>query len=183
MSIYIKPLDPNRPIDFGTRMGTMFFDFSLMMTITAVLVLPLFYALEHDFFKIPYRQIDHELLKGTEFYIALLFLLGIALLLCKDIVNERSIAKRVIKLQLVNHRTGQVAQPWQYVVRNLLLIIWPIEVIVAMIDPERRLGDRLAGTRLVRYDPSIEQPKPNFGYLALVIFITYVILLGLAILA
>lgn len=41
--------------------------------------------------------------------------------------------------------------------RNITLIIWPVEVVVSLINPGRRLGDFLAGTRVV-VSPT-EEPK------------------------
>ncbi len=42
-----------------------------------------------------------------------------------------------------------------------------------MANTSRRLGDRVAGTKLVHYDPALEQPKPNIGKLALPVIISY----------
>jgi hypothetical protein len=100
-------------------------------------------------------------------------LVGFAIYFCKDIINGRSIAKRILKLQLVNNSTGEIASPIRCLVRNIFCIIWPIEVIVSMITPSRRIGDRVAGTKLVFYDPSIEQPKVNFGKTLIPLAIAY----------
>jgi hypothetical protein len=47
-------------------------------------------------------------------------------------------------------------------VRNLTILIWPVEVIAAMIVVERRLGDFIAGTRLSN-DVRVLEEKPNWG--------------------
>jgi uncharacterized RDD family membrane protein YckC len=83
----------------------------------------------------------------------------LSLYLCKDSINGRSLAKRILGHQVVDNKTGQVATPLQCLVRNILIIIWPVEVIVVQVNPARRLGDKLAGTKVVTYDPALEQPR------------------------
>jgi hypothetical protein len=55
--------------------------------------------------------------------------------------------------------------------------LWPIEVIVAMTNTERRLGDRIAGTKLVKFDITLEQPKINIGQTIIPIGIAYGLML------
>jgi uncharacterized RDD family membrane protein YckC len=64
--------------------------------------------------------------------------------LCKDIVDGRSIGKRLLNLQIVNEGDRQAASPARCVVRNVTLLIWPIELLIALLNPSSRLGDRLA---------------------------------------
>jgi uncharacterized RDD family membrane protein YckC len=97
-----------------------------------------------------------EMFEGPMKYI---FLIGFSLYFCKDIINGRSISKRILKLQVVDNRTGQVATPIQCVIRNLFCVLWPVEVLVAVNNTSRRLGDRAAGTKLVYYKPPLEQPR------------------------
>lgn len=53
---------------------------------------------------------------------AYLGILGLALYFCKDIINGRSLAKRLLKLQVVDNTTGEVASPMQCFVRNLFVL-------------------------------------------------------------
>jgi len=78
-------------------------------------------------------------------------------LLNKDFFNGRSVAKRVFGYQVVQANTDKPAEPFKCMLRNITLIIWPVEVIVSLISPGRRLGDFLAGTVVV-VSPS-EEPK------------------------
>src|SRR6185437_6853965 len=73
-----------------------------------------------------------------------------------------SAAKRVLGFQVVNNRTGLPAGPLRCLVRNLTILLWPIEVVAAMINVNRRIGDHLAGTRLVVYDPK-QAVRPNWA--------------------
>ena len=86
---------------------------------------------------------------------------------CKDCINGRSIAKRVLKLQIIDNKTGESASALKCFIRNIFIIIWPVEGIVALINPSRRIGDYVAGTKLVPFDPSAEQKELNFGNIAI----------------
>src|SRR5688572_6713391 len=79
----------------------------------------------------------------------------------KDIFLGRSPAKRILKFQVVNASTGEPANPLRSLIRNLTIILWPIEAIVALINPGRRIGDYLAGTRLVIHKPEIHHAQFN----------------------
>jgi hypothetical protein len=61
--------------------------------------------------------------------------------------------KRVLEFQVFNNRTGQPAGPLRCLVRNFTILLWPVEVIAALVNMERRIGDHIAGTRLGVYDP------------------------------
>jgi uncharacterized RDD family membrane protein YckC len=98
---------------------------------------------------------------------------GFALYFCKDIFNGRSIAKRILGLQVVNNSTGKVASPVRCFVRNITCVLWPIEGIVAIVNTSRRLGDRIAGTKLVKFDPSMEQPRMSLVSILVPICISY----------
>jgi len=87
--------------------------------------------------------------------------------------NGRSIAERILKLQVVNNSTGQVASPIKCFIRNLFIILWPIEAIVALKNTSTRIGDRVAGTKLVVFNPTIEQPKVNVGQVLIPFVVAY----------
>lgn len=72
----------------------------------------------------------------------------------KDSFGARSIAKRVTKLQVVDNRTGKAASVMQCFLRNLTIVIWPVEVLITFFNSQRRLGDFIAGTRVVNYGTS-----------------------------
>ncbi len=164
----------NRPISVGTRLGAMFLDHVFMTIIAMVFFLPTMISGFSDAFKVSHEQTDFNFMEGPMKFLSMF---GFALYFCKDIINGRSISKRILKLQVVDHKSGQVATPLQCFVRNIFCIIWPIEVIVAMTNTSRRLGDKVAGTKLVYFDPALEQPKINFGKTILPIIISYGLIL------
>ena len=88
----------------------------------------------------------------------------------KDIFLGQSIAKRVLNFQVVDHKTGQPAGPLKCLVRNFTILLWPVEVIAALINVERRIGDHIAGTRLALYDPGL-QARPNWLLMAVAIVV------------
>jgi uncharacterized RDD family membrane protein YckC len=164
----------NKQISVGTRLGAMILDHFFMTMIAMVFFIPGMISGFSEAFKISHEQTYPNFMGGTFGYIGML---GFALYFCKDIINGRSIAKRILKLQVVDNTTGQPASPIKCFVRNLLCVLWPIEVIIAMTNTERRLGDRIAGTKLVKFDPTFEQPKINIGQTLIPIGIAYGVML------
>jgi uncharacterized RDD family membrane protein YckC len=148
----------------------MFLDHVFMTMIAMFFFLPAMISGLSDAFKVSHEQTDTDFMEGPLLYIGLF---GLALYFCKDIINGRSIAKRILNLQVVDNTTERVASPLQCFVRNLFCALWMIEVIVAMTNRSRRLGDRVAGTKLVNYDPALEQPKINIGKTLLPVIISF----------
>jgi uncharacterized RDD family membrane protein YckC len=83
----------------------------------------------------------------------------VSLYVNKDIIQGRNPAKRVFKHQIVDKDTNKTASPLQCLLRNITLVIWPIEVIVVLFNPSQRLGDKLANTKVVIFDESKEDEK------------------------
>lgn len=68
----------------------------------------------------------------------------------KDFFNAKSPAKRILGFQVIDRKTNNPANELQCFVRNLTICIaWPLEVIVGLINPERRIGDFLANTKVI----------------------------------
>ena len=86
----------------------------------------------------------------------------------KDIFLGQSIAKRILGFQVFNNKTGQPAGPLRCLVRNLTILLWPIEVIAALINKERRIGDYIAGTRIGLSNPGL-QARPDWVTMAICI--------------
>jgi uncharacterized RDD family membrane protein YckC len=72
----------------------------------------------------------------------------------KDSFKGRSPAKRILKLQVVDNKTNLPASVGKCFVRNILIILWPVEVLVSFFNTQRRLGDYLAGTKVIYLYPS-----------------------------
>jgi uncharacterized RDD family membrane protein YckC len=85
-------------------------------------------------------------------------ILILAIYLCKDCIQGRSPAKRILKLRVISLKDGAAATSLQCLIRNLPLVIWPVEVIIAINNKEQRLGDKLAKTKLVYDEEKDRQP-------------------------
>ena len=70
------------------------------------------------------------------------------LILNKDFYNSRSIGKRISGYIVVNKK-GLPASKTQCLVRNITILLWPIEGALLLINPSRRLGDFIAGTKVI----------------------------------
>ncbi|MCK8520420.1 RDD family protein [Aquimarina sp. D1M17] len=87
-------------------------------------------------------------IENRAFYIFFFFMMFIYL--NKDFFHSKSPAKRILGYQVINRKNEQPATELQCFIRNLTIAIaWPLEVIVGLINPERRIGDFLANTKVV----------------------------------
>ncbi|MEH1009580.1 RDD family protein, partial [Winogradskyella sp. ECml5-4] len=81
---------------------------------------------------------------------SVIFFFMMFIYLNKDFFNAKSPAKRILGYQVINRKTEKSASELQCFVRNLTIAVaWPLEVIVGLINPERRIGDFLANTKVV----------------------------------
>jgi len=153
-------MSSERKPNAGIRLGSIFLDHCIMTMICLIFFIPFMIQAIASGMTISHEQNGLPGLTGIGYYLAVL---GFALYFCKDCINGRSIAKRITGLQTLDYRTGQVATPLKCFIRNLSCIIWPVELIAVLVNPQRRLGDRLAGTIVAYYDPRIvQQPAFNF---------------------
>lgn len=154
-------------VSSGTRLGTMFLDHIIMTMVAMVFFAPILTVSILQTAQATNADTTLNIFSGWR----LIGFLGFAVYFCKDCINGRSIAKRILKLQLVDNKTGQVASPLKCFARNIFCVLWPIEGIVALINPSRRIGDFVAGTRLIPFDSTLEQPKPNYKQIAIALAI------------
>lgn len=162
-------------VTIGLRLASMLVDHFAMTFIAMIIIMPGFAYSMFDFF-----NIDHEPSSFNVGNMFFLFAFGFSAYFNKDIFNGRSPAKRILKLQVIDNKTNQVASPLKCLVRNLTIPIWPIEVIFVLIDPKRRLGDKIAGTR-IDYVENPEKAKINWRkiFAPLLIAIGFSILISL----
>jgi uncharacterized RDD family membrane protein YckC len=100
-------------------------------------------------------------------FIILLFILGLgnditsrilllsliySLFLCKDLYQGQSFGKKKFNLKIISINNKELSS-FKLIIRNLFIVIWPIEIIMCLINPQRRLGDIIVGSKLV-YDKS-----------------------------
>lgn len=123
---------------------------------------------------------NHAKASGIDFTNPLFYpsILGFALYFCKDSIRGKSIGKHLSKLQVVDNKTDQIASPLRCFLRNLFCILFPLELIATLINPNRRIGDFVTGTKLVNYNPEkTVQIKTNVAQVISTIIISYSLVL------
>ena len=66
----------------------------------------------------------------------------------KDVCKGQSVGKRIYKIAVVSEN-GEPASLKQLILRNVILIVWPVEVCWVSIQGKPRLGDIWAKTKVV----------------------------------
>jgi len=75
-------------------------------------------------------------------------------LLADTMPNGQSIGKRMNDIAVVSLKTGAACSPIQSIARNVLLVaLGIIDVALILGESHRRIGDRLAGTIVVKREP------------------------------
>jgi uncharacterized RDD family membrane protein YckC len=91
-------------------------------------------------------------------------------MLLRDLYQGRSVGKRICNLVVIDSNDGKVASAVQSVVRNITILIWPVEIIFLIFRKDgRRIGDHLAKSTVVAYHQDIVQreDKRQFWWLLL----------------
>lgn len=100
--------------------------------------------------------------------------------LCKDVIGGRSLGKRLQKLQLVR-LDGSPVSYTRMVVRNLFIVIWPIEVIMYLANKGQRLGDLVCKTTVVpatdENKQAVDKQKVIISILITAVFSAFIALL------
>lgn len=81
----------------------------------------------------------------------------IFVILNKDFFNGQSISKRIYGYQIIDICTNLPANETKCMLRNITMIIWPIEALTILFNPTRRIGDLITGTKLI--DKEKTDPK------------------------
>lgn len=120
----------------GKRIGAFAIDFLIACTIQGVLLTCVaFYASTHDRPAI--------ILFGNLICTIICFIY----ILLKDITGQ-SIGKRCLKLRIQNSDGTKIPSKGKMVLRNLPIILWPVEMIL-LLSSGKRLGDRMTNTKVI----------------------------------
>lgn len=157
--------EKNSKVTIGLRLASMLVDHFAMTFIIMIIVMPGFAISMFDAF-----NLDHDPSSFGFGSMSFLMLFGFSAYFNKDIFNGRSPAKRILKLQVIDIKTEKAANPLKCMLRNLPIILWPIEVIFVLINPQRRLGDRLAGTK-IEYIEKPEKTKMDWTKFSIALLI------------
>ena len=86
---------------------------------------------------------------GRSYYIVygiILLIIEIGFL-CKDVIGGQSIGKKIVHIKVVNEDESK-ANLLQLIIRNITILIWPIEVIIFLLG-KRKIGDVISKTMIV----------------------------------
>jgi uncharacterized RDD family membrane protein YckC len=130
----------------NNRLGSMATDFQYILAVCFpflfIIMLPI--------------MILSGLFPKIESYLSIIFYLAFTfmsfIIVNKDCRNGRSIAKIIYGYQVVDNSTESPATDFQCMLRNITMLIWPIEVIFLFMSPERRIGDYIAKTKVIKAD-------------------------------
>jgi len=157
-------------LNVESRFGSAMLDWFIMTVVAMVFSLPLMIHI--------FTVTSFEKPGGILWYIALI---GFAAFFNKDCIYGQSIGKIIMKQQVVNNKTGQIANPLRCFVRDIFMVIWPIEGFITLFSPQRRLGDFVAGTKIILLDPELEKPEINKIQVAIAFALSYASMLLLTI--
>ncbi|MEM8897526.1 MAG: RDD family protein [Bacteroidota bacterium] len=157
----------------GMRILSMILDHMVMTFAAMMFFIP---GMMSSFSSI--MEVSHEP-RGMNLFgnMGYLGILGFALYFCKDCLDGRSPAKRALQFQVVNNANGQAASPLRCFIRNIFIILWPLEVIVTLINPGRRIGDFVAGTRVIELSSSPIPAPINYGQVGISLALAYGLML------
>lgn len=109
--------------------------------------------------------------------VAMVAIIGWAVLIGKDCLNGMSIGKRFVGIQVIDTKSKQIASPQKCVIRNLFYFIGFIDLLFMLTNSKSlRLGDKVVHTEVLLKNKSL----PKVAFSKVIISLGYV-LLGLAI--
>jgi len=158
----------------GKRIGAMLLDHVILTFVIMIIALPSIISSFNQ------KLGDESIASNNSIDLSLVLMcFGLSLYLNKDMIQGKSIAKRALKQEIIDIKTGEVASPLKCFVRNLTIAIWPIEVIIVLISPARRIGDFIAGTRVeLMTNERNSKPKIDFINVIISLLLGFFILYG-----
>lgn len=160
-------------INAGERIWEMVLDQIIMLPIAMIFTIPGMVNGFRSVSDISHDQVSPDIFGNMDF----LMFIGFALYFCKDSINGQSPAKRILKLQVIDKATKKPSTPIKCFIRNIFTILWPIELVASLINPNRRIGDYVAGTMLVPLDKPVQQEKKDWRQIGISFALAYILML------
>ena len=82
----------------------------------------------------------------------IVFFILIILFINKDYFRSKSIGKRIFGQIIINKSDSKPATSLKCMLRNLTIFIFPVEAIILVFWNKERIGDSIAGTKVVASD-------------------------------
>ena len=145
--IYLRQTDKFPLSILNSRLKSMLCDFWFTMAI----VFPIFLIVLIPFFVYVANHGDSSNLFKIYISVAMIpWLMELFVILNKDCINGMSAGKRTFGFKILDYQTKEIASDFQCMLRNITMIIWPLEVLMIIINPNRRLGDYIAKTEVIK---------------------------------
>lgn len=158
-----------RTIPTALRLKAMLVDQFYMCCITVLFAIPLIaYAVIE-----PLSRVHFE--PDTYKNLSYLVLFGSSLFFCKDSLNGQSFAKRKFRFQVIDIAKGTAASPLKCFIRNVFCILLPFELLFSYENVHRRLGDKIAGTDLVKIRVGKEAAKVAYWQTAFCVGVSFTV--------
>jgi uncharacterized RDD family membrane protein YckC len=142
---YLKQAD--RIPFVNPRMKSMVCELWFVMAI----VMPLFIIASIPFFIFQSNySTDKNLVSFYSLITLIPWLILLFITLNKDCLNGRSAGKRTFGFKIVDYKTKDPANNFQCMLRNITMYAWPLEVIMILTNPGRRIGDFIANTEVIK---------------------------------
>jgi len=146
---YIRQADRFPLSILNSRIKSMISD----LWFTMAIVFPLFLLVMIPFFVFTASHSNFDNSFTIYNSIAMIpWLILLFLILNKDCINGMSAGKRTFGFKIIDHQTKELASDFQCMIRNITMFAWPLEVIMILINPKRRIGDYIAKTEVVKTD-------------------------------
>lgn len=100
------------------------------------------------------------------------------LIYSKDCIGGQSIGKRILGLQIIDEKNGEIASPFKCVLRNFFLILGVLDVIIVFFNPKKKsVGDYVARTRVIIYNKTLKNTRLTSGILTVIGVLLFFMLL------
>lgn len=130
------------------RIGIVYLEF---MNLISIIFLPILLLFIPGIFLKASEGANQEI--SGVFFGLLMSLLSLTIL-NKDFWGGQSIVNRLYGYKVVQAKNELPAGKIRCFIRNLTFVCWPIEIIPLLVFPKRRIGDLIAGTKLVETEKS-----------------------------
>lgn len=97
---------------------------------------------------------------NSPLYLSFVLALVYSMLFCKDLLGCRSLGKRMCNLLIVGRSKDKLSN-LKLILRNIFIIIWPIELVMLFINSGRRVGDILFSTTVVHNSQNNKDSQSN----------------------
>lgn len=117
------------------------------------------------FIALDFNFMDNECMDNMQSIVLWVMIPGFLVYFSKDSIKGISIGKWIMGIMIRNDFDNEIPTFVKLFIRNLLIVIWPIEFIVLAASPDKkRLGDKIAKTKVLN-NPNKPKKFPRISVL------------------